>query len=191
MTRPTFLEGVAVAIGASLFGGIAYTALTTLLPGSAAFRISVAGIGLAYVVYLLIRSRDRVGRVTTFTAWAVVAIAAWLLEPPLALYGSVHVGLVWLIRSLYFYSSALSAMADLGLNLASVAAAIWAATESSSPFLSIWCFFLVQALFVAIPVRMGEEERKTQLEDSNDDRFEHAHRAAQGALRRLSSAGKV
>ena len=114
-------------------------------------------------------------------------MGTWLLEPPLALYVSVHVGQVWLIRSLYFYSSALSALADLGLNLASVAAAIWAATESGSPFLSIWCFFLVQALFVAIPVRMGENRHKRRHEHAYDDRFERAHRAAQGALRRLSS----
>ncbi len=187
MKRPTFLEGVTVAIGASFLGGALYSALTTVLPSSVAFRALVAGIGLAYVFYLLARSHDRVGRVTALTAWAVVAVATWLLEPPLTLYVSVHVGLVWLIRSLYFYSSALSALADLGLNLASVAAAIWAATESGSPLLSIWCFFLVQALFVAIPVRMGENRRKGQLEDGNDDRFEHAHRAAQGALRRLSS----
>ncbi len=189
MKRPTFLEGVAVAIGASFLGGACYSALTMVLPGSAAFRTLVAGIGLAYAVYLLTRSHERVGRVTALTTWAAVAVATWLLEPPLVLYVSVHVGLLWLIRSLYFYSSALSALADLGLSLASVAAAIWAVTESGSPFLSIWCFFLVQALFVTIPVHVGQNSREGAFED--DERFEHAHRAAQGALRRLSSVGRI
>jgi len=31
------------------------------------------------------------------------------------MYLLVHLGLIWLIRSLYFYSSVLSALADLGL----------------------------------------------------------------------------
>ena len=38
MKRPTFLEGVAVTIAASLLGGAFYGALTTVLPGSVAFR---------------------------------------------------------------------------------------------------------------------------------------------------------
>ena len=70
MKRPTFLEGVTVAIGASFLGGASYSALTTVLPGSVAFRALVAGIGLAYVLYLLARSHDRVGRVTALTVWA-------------------------------------------------------------------------------------------------------------------------
>ena len=65
--------------------------------------------------------------------------------------------------------------------------AVWAATETGSPFLSIWSFFLVQALFVAIPVRVGGNHREPQPEDHHDERFERAHRAAQAALRRLSS----
>ncbi len=191
MKRPTFLEGVAVAMVASFLGGALYGSLATVLPGSVAFRALVSGIGLAYVLYLLARSHDRIGRITTLAAWTVVAAATWLLEPPAAVFLSVHLGLVWLIRSVYFHASVLSAVADLGLNIASVAAAIWAAAESGSPLLSIWCFFLVQALFVGIPARMGGKGHKELREDGSDDRFEQAHRAAQSALRRLSSVGRI
>jgi len=187
MKRPTFLEGVAVAFVAGFLGSASYGVLTTILPGSVILRALVAGIGLGYVLYLLARSRNPVGRITSLVVWGAVAGATWLVQPPLVLYILAHVGLVWLIRSLYFYSSALSALADLGLNLASLAAAIWAATESGSPFLSIWCFFLVQALFVAIPVRMDDNRLERQSEGDHEDRFERAHRAAQAALRRLSS----
>ncbi len=57
----------------------------------------------------------------------------------------------WLVRSLYFYSGVLPALMDLGLSALSITAAVWAISQSGSVFLATWCFFLVQALFVAIP----------------------------------------
>ena len=187
MKRPTFLEGVAVAFVASFLGSAAYGALTTLLPGTLALTVVVAGISLGYVLYLLARSHNPVGRVTSIILWATVAAVTWLMDPPLVIYTSVHMGLVWLIRSLYFHASALSALADLGLGITGLLAAAWAATETGSPFLSIWSLFLVQALFVAIQPGKGGNAPNGQLRGEHEDRFEQAHRNAQAALRRLSS----
>lgn len=187
MRQPTFLEGAVLAFATSAVGSILYTALTTVFPGAPVLRGLTAAIALAYVFYLLTRSRERVGRITTLAAWALAAMAIWWLDPPLALYLLAHVGLIWLIRSLYFYSSILSALADLALNALSLAATVWAATQSGSVFLSIWCFFLVQALFVAIPSRMGRRPSPHRRPPDDEDPFERAHRAAQAALRRLSS----
>ncbi len=59
--------------------------------------------------------------------------------------------MLWLIRSLYFYDSVLSALVDLGLTGVALVTAIWAWLASNNLFLAFWCFFLVQALFVLIP----------------------------------------
>lgn len=185
MKQPTFFEGVALALAASLAGSALYTALTTVLPSGWVLRGLIAGLGLVYVLYLLTRSRERVGRVTALTAWALAAGAAWFIEPPLGPYVLVHLGLIWLVRSLYFYSSVIPALADLGLNALGLAAAVWAATQSGSVFLSIWCFFLVQALFVAIPTQLRGKTGNRKPDDGGQDRFERAHRAAETALRRL------
>jgi len=187
MKQPTFFEGVTLAFAASLVGSALYTALMTALPGAWVVRGITAGLGLVYVVYLLTRSRERVGRTTALTAWTAVAGAAWFIEPPLGPYVLVHLGLIWLIRSLYFYSSVLSALADLGLTALGLAAAVWAATQSGSIFLSIWCFFLVQALFVAIPNHMRGRTGNGQPHRDGQDRFDRAHRAAEAALRKLPS----
>ncbi len=187
MKRPTFLEGVVVAFVASLFGSALFGVVATVVPGSVTLRALVAGLGLVYILYLLARSHNPVGRITSLVVWGAVTAATWLLEPPLALYVVLHAGLIWLIRSLYFYLSAISALADMGLSLLGLVVAVWAATETGSPFLSIWSFFLVQALFAAIPVRMGGNPHEPQPEEHHDERFERAHRAAQAALRRLSS----
>lgn len=187
MKRPTFFEGVAVALAASAIGGVLFPVLGSVFSATSVLRLLIAGMGLAYVLYLLGRSRERVGRITAVVLWTLVAGVTWLMHPPLMLYVLVHVGLVWLIRSLYFYSSVISALADLGLNGLSLAAAIWAATQSGSLFLSVWCFFLVQALFVAIPTRINRKTKQRRTEQDNEDRFQHAHRAAEAAVRKLSS----
>lgn len=183
MKRPGFLEGVVVALIASVFGAAVLT-VPALLFGSGLDRLVIAAIGLAYVLYLLVRSGERIGRVTVVTLWLLVAAASWWLAPPLPIFVVVHVGMVWLVRSLYFHASALSAVADLGLNGLAVAAAIWAGFHTHSLWLGLWCFFLVQALFVAIPPHW---RRPKHAQATADDRFEAAHRAAESALRKFST----
>jgi hypothetical protein len=187
MKRPTFPEGVSVALAASLAGSMLYTAMEVVFPGVPVLRLLIAGIGLAYVVYLLGRSPERVGRMTTVAAWVVIASVLWLTHPPLLLYVCVHLGMVWLIRSLYFYASALSALADLGLTGLGLSAAIWAVTRTGSVFLGIWCFFLVQALFVLIPKSVPRKPGSGQANHEHEDRFQHAYRVADDAVRKLSS----
>ncbi len=184
MNRPTFLEGVVVAFAASAAGSVLFTVLGAVLPGGLLLRLLIAGLGLSYVLYLLKRSRDRIGRITTLAAWVLLAAAIWFLQPPLPLYLLLHAGALWLIRSLYFYQSLLSALADLGLHALSVIAAVWAVRQTGSVLLSIWCFFLVQALFVAIPSTMGRDKRGA---GESEDRFQQAYRVAESALRNLTS----
>ena len=187
MKQPTFFEGVVLALAARLLGSVLYSVLSSVFPADAVVRLLIAAIGLAYVFYLLSRSRERVGRVTVVACWALAAGVIWFIAPPLLLYGLMHLGLIWLTRSLYFYSSVLSALADLGLNGLSLASAIWAAGQTGSVFLSLWCFFLVQALFVAIPARLNRSIRETPAVREDEDRFQRAHRSAEAAVRKLSA----
>ncbi len=183
MRRPTFLEGVGVALAASLAGALAYAALTQMATPGSVLRIVVAGLGLAYLLYLLGRSEERVGRVTAVAAWTLAAALLWLAEPPLGFYLLGHAGVVWLVRSLYFHAGVLPALADLGLSGLGLIAAIGAAVQTGSLLLSLWCYFLVQALFIAIPTRAGVRPAPAR----EDDSFERAHRVAEAAVRRLSA----
>jgi hypothetical protein len=185
MKAPTFFDGVGVALGASLLGSMAHTALATVT-GGGVLRLVVAGLALGYVVYLLSHSPARVGRVTALAAWGAMAVALWVATPSLVLYVALHVGAIWLVRSLFFHSSLLSAGADFGLSVLALAAAVWAVVHTGSLLLGIWCFFLVQALFVAIPHGLARRPRADR--EDREDPFEHAHRVAEAAVRRLSSA---
>jgi len=185
MKRPTFFEGVGVALVASLAGSVLYGALGTVLPSGLVLRLVVAGLGLAYVLYLLGRTSERVGRITTLVAWLVAAGLVWMFVPTLTLYVLLHLGLVWLIRSLYFHASLLAALADLGQSGLALAAGVWALLHTGSLFLALWCFFLVQALFVAIPA--SPRRGHTAVKPDADDHFQQAHRVAEAAVRRLST----
>lgn len=188
--KPTLSRGIVVALALSLSGAALLAALPALVGAAAALRLVVALLGLAYVAYVLADSAERTGRVTTIVAWTAAAAAAWIVEPPLGVYVLLHIGLIWLVRSLYRYSSLLSALADLALTALAAAFAVWAAQRAGSAWLSLWCFFLVQAFHAWLPAAIRADAlaagtlRGARARGGAD--FERAHRAAEAALRRLA-----
>jgi len=181
MKRPTFFHGAAVALAIAAAGAAMFSALAPLLGTGTVLRLAVPMMGLTYLVCLFQRSGEFTGRVTTVALWLAVSGVTWFLAPSVAVYVLIHAGMLWLVRSLYFHSSTFPALLDLGLTALGVCAAAWAVTRSDSLFLAIWCFFLVQATFVAIPERPGSKGAA----EIDDDRFERARRRADAALRQL------
>jgi hypothetical protein len=187
MKRPGFLQGVGVALVAALLGEVLFVGLSPLLGSVTALHIVIAMTSFLYIVYLLRSSGVRLGRVTTLLGWLSITVATAWMGPPLMLYVLVHVAMIWLVRSLYFYSSLLPALADLGLNFIGVAAVVWATAQSGSLLLALWCFFLLQALFVFIPRNWNRSPSPGAGVVPEEDRFELARRNAQAALRKLSA----
>ncbi len=183
MKRPSFFQGVVVAAILGFFASAVVATLTPFVGVGAVTRIVIPVLGLAYLLYLFSRSKERTGRVTTLFLWTVLAVVTWWMAPPLPFYLLIHVGAVWLVRSLYFYSGILPALMDLGLSTLSISATVWAITRSGSVFLATWCFFLVQALFVSIPPSV---KHRVRTDDApQNESFERARRQADEALRQL------
>ncbi len=185
MNKRSFLHGVAAAAVLAFFASAVVATLTPSLGFGSVIRLLIPGLALAYLLYLSSRSAERTGRVTTLSLWSALAVATWWFAPPLPLYLLIHVGAVWLVRSLYFYSGVLPALMDLGLSGLSISAAVWAATRSGSVFLATWCFFLVQALFVTIPPAIKSKRREKQNATVENEAFDNARRQADRALRQL------
>ena len=185
MKRPSFFHGVIVAAVLGFFASAIVATLVPFVGLGPVVRLLIPLLGLAYLLYLLNQSTERLGRVTTLTFWAAMTAVAWWVAPPLPLYLMIHVGAVWLVRSLYFYSGVLPALIDLGLNALSVSAAVWAITRSDSVFLATWCFFLVQALFVAIPPAVQRKAKVIQNTPADSKNFQRARRQADAALHQL------
>ena len=120
MKRPSFLHGVIVAAVFGFFASAVVATLTPFVGLGAVVRLVIPALGLAYLMYLFSRSPERVGRVTTISLWSALAVVTWWLAPPLPLYLLIHVGAVWLVRSLYFYAGLVPALMDLGISALSV-----------------------------------------------------------------------
>jgi hypothetical protein len=119
--------------------------------------------------------------------WLVAALGIWLLGLSLPLYLLAHLGLLWLVRSLYFHAGLIAAFADLALVLFGLAAAVWAWLMTDSLTVSLWCFFLVQALFALIPARITGKRFGNTAATVKADPFQHAYRTAETAVAKLSS----
>lgn len=187
MKRPTFFNGAIVAGAFAFIASTVIAALTPFFGFIAVIRIVIPALSFAYILYLFSRSRERTGRVTTLALWSALAAITWWVAPPLPAYLLVHVGAIWLVRSLYFYSGLVPALADLALGALAVIAAVWAMRQSGSIFLATWCFFLVQALFVAIPPTVKGKPRMSQNTAADNETFERARRQADQALTQLFS----
>jgi hypothetical protein len=186
MKHPTFFEGIAVALIASLAGSTLFAVLSPYFSIPFVLRVLITLTGLSYGIYLLGRSPVRVGRVTAAASWILVTVLSWILAPSPLQYLAIHLAAIWLIRSLYFYASLFPALADLGLSAMGLSAALWAFFHTGSLFAAIWCLFLVQALFVFIPAHAHRNAEASHPDQKDIDQFERAYGRAQSALHRLS-----
>lgn len=188
MKHPTFMEGTVVAAAASIAGAALFGTLTLSIASGPVLRLLVAGLSFAYVIYLLSRSSERIGRITVVAAWMVSALTIWWLTSSIVLYLLLHVILIWVIRSLYFHSGILGSIADLGVSTLALATGVSGGMYTGSVLVGIWCFFLTQALFVFIPAWLGPLAAPAPNSSADPDRFEIAHRDAETALRKFSSS---
>lgn len=187
MKKVTFWEGVVLGLLGSVIGSIGFFALSFLFSEDCAFRLLISGLAFAYILYLLSRSQERIGRITVMSIWFMLLVMLWLFYPPLTLFVIFHVLAIWLVRSLYCYASLFSSLTDLGLNTLSISSAFWALHHTGSLFLTLWCFFLVQALFVYIPTGIKRPTPdKAAMSNSASD-FKRAYQTAEAAVRKLSS----
>lgn len=187
MKRPSFFQQVVVALTLSCIGSVLFVSLAQVTSADAALKGIIALVAMGYSGYLLGRCSVMSGRVTAAVTWFTVAAACWFGDPPLNAFMLVHIGLIWIIRSLFYHCSPVTALLDLILNGLSLAASVWAMVQSESLFMSLWCFFLVQALFVAIPARVKPSPANNH---QHDRQFQSAYRSAAAALGKLSSSNR-
>ena len=183
MKRAGFLRNVGVALVLSLLGGAGFAGLRVALAPAMALEWVITGLAGVYVLYLLVNAPYTTGRIAAFAAWLAGTAAVLMFTPHFGGLLCAQVLAVWLLRSLYFHTGVFAALADLLLSGLALGAGIWAAEQSSSVFMALWCFFLVQALFVCIPGNLPRASA-SDTERALDD-FSQAHQAAQAALRRL------
>lgn len=183
--HPSFVEGVGVAVVASILGAVLYSVFVLIFSIGIGARLMVAFVFTAYIVYLLWRSPTKRGRMTALLLWGATLFITWFIYPSFIVYLIVHMGAVWLIRSLAFYKSITPALLDSLLVMLSLAVTVWAYLSSHSVLLSLWSLFLVQALFSFLPMQLGRKDES--MVGHHDEQFMQAYQNAETAVRKLSS----
>lgn len=184
--RPRFFHGVIAAALLALAATALVVVLTPFVGLGSVIRLAAPLLGLAYLLYLLRSTSARTGRIVTMSAWSACAALAWWFAPSLPFYLLLHAGAIWLIRSLYAYSSVVPALIDLALSALAVLAFAWAFMRTGSVFLATWCYFLVQALWTFVPRKL-RGPRAIASKTADHTGFERARRQADAALHQLFS----
>lgn len=183
MKRLSFIDALLAALALSTVGALLCQILMPLLGVTLVARGLGLLLALAYVMFLLARSRVTHGRLTLLTLWLLAALAITLLCPTLFSMAAAHLTLVWLSRSLLMHDSVLAALGDLLISALSLAAGCWAFAETASVFASVWTVGLLQAACTLLPRR-----DTPRTEQSAEQSFTHAARAAEQALRAFRRA---
>ncbi len=187
MKAPGLFEGIVVAIGASIGGGILTALLPVVSPEYTAVRILLSALAIGYLLYLMKRSNERTGRIVMVALWLIATLGSLLAGTSLLYFALIQVAAVWITRSLYFHASVLPALLDLGLVCFGLVASAWAIFQTGSVMTAIWCFFLTQSLFVLIPGISSNRDSQSSFNPAAQDRFQSAHRVALDAVRKLST----
>lgn len=186
MKAPGIIDGIIVAIVISLGAGAASLVLGGFVAYATLYNLLLCSATLIYLVYLLKRSNARVGRVVVIAGWAFVSVACWFFDVPLFEQVFIQAGMIWLVRSLYFHASLLTAALDFGLVSAGLAASAWAMVNTGSIAGALWSFFLVQALFCWLPNLAHKTSNDIYDGEHGQSSFQTAHRVALDAVRKLT-----
>ena len=189
----SFLREAAFGFVLAVAAAAAALTLSFALPTPIVARVVVAGAALAYLLRTLARANERTGRVVCVALWLAATCGAWWLGVGLPGFVLLHVAAIWLVRSLYAYSTFVEAALDLGLSALAMSFAVWAGVRTESLFLAVWCFFLIAAMHVAVPSaaaaltsRAGSGKENAAGDDANRN-FTEALRAAHAALERMAA----
>ena len=114
---PGIIKGLIIAFLISLMAAVASLILSGFIKQSTLFSLVLYAATLSYLIYLLKNSHARIGRIVVISVWAVISLLCWLLDAPLLAQILIQAGGIWLVRSLYFHASLMTALLDLGLIL--------------------------------------------------------------------------
>lgn len=169
------LSGFVISLVGSGFFALGFS--TLLIPLLAAL----------YLLWLLISHRQHRGASLVFVGWVILAAAIYGLGLNLMTSIFSCVLLAWIVRSVMRYRRLHGIAADAALSVAAIGVALSVAGYSHSVFLSIWSYFLVQALVFLMPEQKQRNGKRSNHDNSSMERFEKARASAQAALQQINS----
>lgn len=187
MISTHFWQGVGQGLLLSAAGALSFTLLAPLLGQPLALRGLISLLGLAYLALLLRDPRTRIGRSVVLASWLLTVLLLIFLQPRLLDWLLAQTGLIWLVRSLCLHDRLWKAIADAALNGLALVTALACLQYTHNLFLTLWCFFLLQALHPLLSAIQRRPALQPDATAANTDRFELALHHANASLRRLAN----
>lgn len=188
MKALNFSGGVMMALVLSASGAVLLSGATLLTGFGIALRAVLLLVMLTYWLWLLRVTSARAGISLMAAGWLLLGVTLVAFNPPFVVWLATCTGWLWLQRSILRYRRPGPALADAGLSLLALCAAIVAYWHSGSFLLACWSFFLLQAACVFIPAQ-ATPVTSTDATDAN--RFAQARHSAEQALRRLRQSESI
>ena len=182
---PGFMEGVIIALGLSLISAIGYWSLIGVFHVAVSLSAAAAILGTAYALYLIKRSDRTTGKITCGLVFNTIVVLIILLPIGVGMVASILLLALWGVRCFFYRHGVADSLVDLSLSVSAAIAALIAAIATQSVFITVWTFFIVQALHVFIPKFGGG----CVTERIAKRHFETAYANAEKALRQYYSSG--
>lgn len=184
MKNLSFLQLAIAGFLVSGLGYISFELFSMLYAKNDSLQISIAISGFIYLVYLLCQLPKNVGKISAVAFYAFASLSLLFLTLPSTLYAFSIIGCLWLTRCFFFHRTFIAIAGDASLTLLGSTVAYWTIIETSSLFLGLWSYFLIQALLPFLPQKV---ERLSPVNTvANDSKFESAYRNAEAAISRLN-----
>ena len=183
--KPSFLNGALIGLFISFIGAIGFYGLALIMPFMVSAYLMIGILGITYHCYLSSTQQSNKGLVSSIVILVLITMVSWLFAWSLLTVVSLNCFLIWMFRIHYFHKSAIGAIGDLAILIGSTFLSAYTFAHTDSLFLSIWVFFLCQALFVLIPESIVKNSSPHHHVES---KFSVAKRNAQSALNQLNQA---
>ena len=188
-------RGMGAALLLSILGAMVFSFGGSLLGSAAAARLGLTILSLLYLLYILQTSpaaqkemfrhsqSAKRGVLVSLALWLVLTLLLYAFNPSIWIWLVVLTGFSWLVRCFRSYRSLWLAAGDALVNGVALILSLLTALHTHSVFLSLWCFFLIQAALVFLPgVRRS---RQPSTDEFMVQQFDDAYRSAEAALSRI------
>ncbi|MCO7222811.1 hypothetical protein [Pleionea sp. CnH1-48] len=180
MSSSQFMTHALVGFVLAIVAQLSVWTLKVFVPPLLVYETTFCLLALFYLLYLISQSRHRSGSLIVLSAWLVICLVCWGWNDTFALVLGLT-GLVSFTRFLFFHRRWLAFCADILLSITALALAVATLAHTQQISLAVWCFFIVQALFLFIPGQKGLA-RNGALGNTSDEAFDKARVRAEQSL---------
>lgn len=176
MKQPTLLKNIGIAL---LLYVVSAIINLVVLHGTPLLITLTTSLFLGYLIY---NSPRTAGKLILIVSCMLILTVSFIFSIEISSLLILCVALIWLVRSILYYSSVVAVLLDAGLCLIGLVFAGWTFISSGSTAAAIWSFFLVQSLQVLIKHKKDHSQQTGFVEN---DKFNNAYQTAESVLGQL------